>query len=55
MRGEHDEIKEAIGMIDGSSPHARGALRVHSHLRLALRIIPACAGSTSPSTIRVIR
>ena len=50
MRGEHVDL---IGHTDlglGSSPHARGARtndEVHFQLK---RIIPACAGSTHPSS-----
>ena len=47
MRGEHDVAMETPGRLEGSSPHARGALaRVH---RDGVRggIIPACAGSTA--------
>ena len=32
----------------GSSPHTRGALLAREPLSLAVRIIPAYAGSTSP-------
>ena len=49
MRGEHWEEPSSSPLPSGSSPHARGALRHrHAHARRQ-GIIPACAGSTSPS------
>ena len=47
MRGEHQP--EAIGMVlaTGSSPHARGTLLAVQFRRVALGIIPACAGNTN--------
>ena len=50
IRGEHARLGGALQTIYGSSPHPRGALHagmVHDHQH---RIIPASAGSTSPST-----
>ena len=46
MRGEH--LQRYIDAIDfeGSSPHARGAQAVSNFFTNAVRIIPACAGST---------
>ena len=51
MRGEHVDVEKDFSDIWGSSPHARGAPR---HLRCDRRargIIPACAGSTLPTTL----
>ena len=46
MRGEHVLVLDREAMLDGSSPHARGALLWY-HIAKALGgIIPACAGST---------
>ena len=46
MRGEHASASWSVVVLEGSSPHARGA-RVLLHLLHAQRrIIPACAGST---------
>ena len=46
MRGEHRMIPgTSLGEM-GSSPHARGALRVERREQQAGGIIPACAGST---------
>ena len=54
MRGEHLVQERRHPHQLGSSPHARGALRISEHFDTTLRIIPACAGSTSarltPST-----
>ena len=47
MRGEHDAIAERDRRHLGSSPHARGAHRPEPHDRQALRLLPACAGSTA--------
>ena len=48
VRGEHQDSSSGPENEGGSSPRARGA-RVGSLLHvLVLRIIPACAGSTSP-------
>ena len=46
MRGEHILSPSSIATIEGSSPHARGALRGHIRVDRGSRIIPACAGST---------
>ena len=48
MRGEHRSIALSQSPHGGSSPHARGALRVRHSLDWQQRIIPACAGSTKP-------
>ena len=46
MRGEHLGRSPEVGVLLGSSPHARGApLRTRGR-RAAAGIIPACAGST---------
>ena len=48
MRGEHD-VSYLIGSDgQGSSPHARGAPQPNVRFVKGPRIIPACAGSTSP-------
>ena len=46
VRGEHIASPGSSGRRSGSSPRARGALERTRHGRHALRIIPACAGST---------
>ena len=46
MRGEHHDTGHAHGGSGGSSPHARGAHRLHRAVVDARGIIPACAGST---------
>ncbi len=47
MRGEHT-VKAAIAIrFKGSSPHARGTLRLRIFLLDANGIIPACAGNTA--------
>ena len=48
MRGEHIHILPPARSLMGSSPHARGALLRLSRETSPQRIIPACAGSTSP-------
>ena len=48
MRGEHLAASEMEPCYEGSSPHARGALRQGPHRRTQGGIIPACAGSTAP-------
>ena len=50
MRGEHCPLRLADVERAGSSPHARGAPRSWHFWRAHPGIIPACAGSTSPST-----
>ena len=47
MRGEHRPRLEGCLSCLGSSPHARGALVSPGNRRRRVRIIPACAGSTS--------
>ena len=47
MRGEHAMFHLAFDSVLGSSPHARGALRIRRLGRGGLGIIPACAGSTN--------
>ena len=46
MRGEHILKIKTRTSIDGSSPHARGALGTRLSVRVFSGIIPACAGST---------
>ena len=48
MRGEHHLSLEVCPAQQGSSPHARGALRRLASGRRLAGIIPACAGSTAP-------
>ena len=55
MRGEHTGSPSRATNDRGSSPHARGALQLVPHLDDAVRLIPACAGSTcrrGPATRR---
>ena len=52
MRGEHLERILTVDMSEGSSPHARGAPLAVYVDRHAVGIIPACAGSTCPSSSR---
>ena len=47
MRGEHRHSRKPRKAQAGSSPHARGALRIPIVVMLPPRIIPACAGSTN--------
>ena len=47
MRGEHCADIWCLLALGGSSPHARGALRLARYPRKQVRIIPACAGSTA--------
>ena len=46
MRGEHIVGADGITAVEGSSPHARGALAAARLQLEQLGIIPACAGST---------
>ena len=48
MRGEHFVLVLLMPMISGSSPHARGTLRIGQVNQLRAGIIPACAGNTAP-------
>ena len=48
MRGEHLEDGMEIKQVQGSSPHARGALNHKNTAVVCGGIIPACAGSTRP-------
>ena len=49
MRGEHPYVAQSIYDFGGSSPHARGAPAGLLRVTRGRGIIPACAGSTSPS------
>ena len=46
MRGEKYDKQPFESMTSGSSPHARGKGEATPAIRLALRIIPACAGKS---------
>ncbi len=48
MRGVHFQNLVRNDFTLGSSPHARGPLKVMPNEQTVIRIIPACAGSTSP-------
>ena len=50
IRGEHHYISCSLATSRGSSPHTRGAPRRRLRDRRHSRIIPAYAGSTSPTT-----
>ena len=52
IRGEHEKIAEAAERCGGSSPHTRGAPFLRPSSPLRGRIIPAYAGSTTPSNAR---
>ena len=47
MRGEHLRWTLRRSLVMGSSPHARGAHRDQVRHDVGVRLIPACAGSTS--------
>ena len=47
VRGEHSAVDRKVVSSWGSPPRARGALRDLASRQLALRITPACAGSTA--------
>ena len=47
IRGEHDVRPGDLVCLVGSSPHTRGALQSRGAFPLAVRIIPAYAGSTA--------
>ena len=47
MRGEHKFAWIKSRRLEGSSPHARGALKKGEVELVAGGIIPACAGSTA--------
>ena len=53
MRGEHGEAEGERALILGSSPHARGALVCIAKIVVPPRIIPACAGSTGMSMVKL--
>ena len=53
LRGEHDRDAAVAVRAEGSSPLARGALLAHDHPHRAVRIIPACAGSTDGQYLRL--
>ena len=46
VRGEHGHSPTRVSASDGSSPRARGTLRLRPLGQLAQRVIPACAGNT---------
>ena len=48
MRGEHPKLVTINTKFPGSSPHARGAPLINPLRSFQFRIIPACAGSTTP-------
>ena len=50
MRGEHKWIQVRHLLLRGSSPHARGAPVGPQAHAVGIGIIPACAGSTTPSS-----
>ena len=50
VRGEHSISRPMSSGQSGSSPRARGALRGHPRQVRPRGIIPACAGSTRPTT-----
>ena len=47
VRGEHSVPRDVARLSGGSSPRARGALSCSAGGTALMRIIPACAGSTS--------
>ena len=53
MRGEHVSRTTSRHTLEGSSPHARGALLAFLKEALELGIIPACAGSTKPPILSI--
>ena len=53
MRGEHPSLKAHQSASWGSSPHARGALNHRRRVIDVLRIIPACAGSTTACSFTI--
>ena len=55
MRGVHQAYVANRPHQGGSSPHARGPLQMFVSFSSALRIIPACAGSTNQETVFVQR
>ena len=50
MRGEHPLLGAGVDVVQGSSPHARGAQGRRGRARVQPGIIPACAGSTCTPT-----
>ena len=52
IRGEHPAATRSTGRNSGSSPHTRGAPPSLSQWIAGLRIIPAYAGSTTPTDWR---
>ena len=50
MRGEHQQKPYAAIGSQGSSPHARGTRHDQRRDHHRRRIIPACAGNTSPGS-----
>ncbi|EPD31454.1 hypothetical protein HMPREF9238_01228 [Gleimia europaea ACS-120-V-Col10b] len=52
MRGEHGLLPQSRDRLAGSSPHARGALRSSNGFSRRLGVIPACAGSTTSTSLK---
>ena len=52
-RGEHNFTSSAVGVILGLSPLARGTLRMYTGRPWVWRFIPAGAGNTLNSPLRV--
>ena len=52
MRGDHSSPVESMMKCSGSSPHARGPRQRAEVREHALRIIPACAGTTPSARAR---
>ena len=55
VRGEHSRVQMQRITEPGSSPRARGALRVRVRLSRGPGIIPACAGSTAGARVHTGR
>ena len=49
IRGEHSRLLTCLLILEGSSPHTRGAQQPRHEEELVPRIIPAYAGSTTTS------
>ena len=55
VRGEHSCVSSSIASMAGSSPRARGTRSISSDCYANTRIIPACAGNTTPRLPRCPR